>query len=88
MPQPSVCLNIPKTGPSFTHRFLNAADWLQFKRACGLDRLSVPNRASIEALKRIERLGVTYGAYQLTSAHPTSRAYMNCIGSAHSISAT
>ena len=37
MPPPSVCLNIPKTGPSFTDWFLHAADWLQFKRAGGLD---------------------------------------------------
>ena len=62
MPQPSVCLNIPKTGSSFTTWFFGAADWLQFKRACRLRRLSVPNRAGIEASKRIKRLGVTYGS--------------------------
>ena len=43
MPRPSLCLNIPKTGSSFTSRFFDAADWLELRRRCGLGRLAAPN---------------------------------------------
>ena len=61
LPRPSLCLNIPKTGSSFTSRFFDAADWLQFRRRCGLTRLAVPNRAGIEIVRAIKRHGPTWG---------------------------
>ena len=61
MPRPSLCLNIPKTGSSFTSRFFDAADWLELRRRCGLGRLASPNRASVEIVRRIKRYGPGWG---------------------------
>ena len=61
MPRPSLCLNIPKTGSSFTRRFFDSADWLELRRRCGLGRLAAPNRASVEIVKRIKRYGPGWG---------------------------
>ena len=61
LPEPSLCLNIPKTGSTFTDRFFNAADWLELKRRCGLKHLSVPNRASVGVVKRLKRRWLEYG---------------------------
>ena len=61
MPRPSLCLNIPKTGSSFTSRFFDAADWLELRRRCGLGRLAAPNRASVEIVRRIKRYGPGWG---------------------------
>ena len=61
MPRPSLCLNIPKTGSSFTSRFFDAADWLELRRRCGLGRLGAPNRASVEIVRRIKRYGPDWG---------------------------
>ena len=61
LPRPSLCLNIPKTGSSFTSRFLDAADWLQFRRRCGLTRLAAPNRTGIEIVRGIKRHGPAWG---------------------------
>ena len=61
MPRPSLCLNIPKTGSSFTSRFFDAADWLELRRRCGLGRLAAPNRASVEMVRRIKRYGPGWG---------------------------
>ena len=61
LPRPSLCLNVPKTGSSYTARFFNAADWLELGRRCGLNRLRVPNRAAVEAVKRIKRHWLEYG---------------------------
>ena len=61
LPRPSLCLNIPKTGSSFTSRFVDAADWLELRRRCGLGRLSAPNRASLEIARRIKRYGPAWG---------------------------
>ncbi len=61
MPRPSLCLNISKTGSSFTSRFFDAADWLELRRRCGLGRLAAPNRASVELVKRIKRYGPGWG---------------------------
>ena len=61
MPRPSLCLNIPKTGSSFTSRFFDAADWLEIRRQCGLTRLAVPSRAGIEIVRRIKRHGPAWG---------------------------
>ena len=61
MPRPSLCLNIPKTGSSFTSRFFDGADWLELRRRCGLGRLAAPNRASVEIVRRIKRYGPGWG---------------------------
>ena len=61
MPIPSLCLNIPKTGSSFTSRFFDAADWLELRRRCGLGRLASPNRASVEIVRRIKHYGPGWG---------------------------
>ena len=61
MPRPSLCLNIPKTGSSFTSRFFDAADWLELSRRCGLGRLASPNRASVEIVRQIKRYGPDWG---------------------------
>ena len=61
VPSPSLCLNIPKTGSSFTSRFFDAADWLELRRRCGLGRLAAPNRASVELVRRIKRYGPGWG---------------------------
>ena len=62
LPRPSVCLNVPKTGSTFSNRFLDAADWLHLRRACGLTRLRVPNRAEIEIVRPIKRYALTFGS--------------------------
>ena len=69
LPRPSLCLNIPKTGSSFTGRFFDAADWLEFRRRCGLARLAVPNRAGIEIVRRIKRHGPAWGNLGCRSWH-------------------
>ena len=61
-PRPSLCLNVPKTGTTYTARFFGAADWLHLQWACRLRRLHVPNRAAIEAMNAVKRLGVRYGS--------------------------
>ena len=61
LPRPSLSLNIPKTGSSFTSRFFDAADWIQFRRRCGLTRLAVPNRAGIEIVWAIKSHGPAWG---------------------------
>ena len=43
----STCLNIPKIGSSFTSRFFDAADWLEFRR-----RGEVPQRGYLRGLPR------------------------------------
>ena len=69
LPRPSLCLNIPKTGSSFTSRFFDAADWLEVRRRCGLARLAVPNRAGIEIVRRIKRHGPAWGNLGCRSWH-------------------
>lgn len=62
LPGTSLCLNIPKTGTSYTARFFAAADWLHLKHACRLRGLYVPNRAAVEFMNTFKRLGVRYGS--------------------------
>ena len=69
LPRPSLCLNIPKTGSSFTSRFFDAADWLELRRRGGLTRLAVPNRAGIEIVRRIKRHGPAWGNLGCRSPH-------------------
>ena len=69
LPRPSLCLNIPKTGSSFTSRFFDAADWLELRRRGGLTRLAVPNRAGIEIVRRIKRHGPAWGNLGCRSWH-------------------
>ena len=61
LPRQSLCLNIPKTGSSFTTRFFDAADWLELGRRCGRRRLAAPNRVEIEIVRRIKRHGPAWG---------------------------
>ena len=61
MPGQSLCLNIPKSGSSFTSRFFDGADWLELRRRCGLGRLAVPNWTSIQIVRRIKRYGPGWG---------------------------
>lgn len=61
LPRPSLCLNVPKTGTTYTARFMAAADWLQLRRACRVRRLRLPHRAEIEAVNTVKRLGATFG---------------------------
>ena len=69
LPRPSLCLNIPRTGSTFTSRLFDAADWLELRRRCGLTRLAVPNRASIEIVRRIKRYGPAWGNLNCRSWH-------------------
>ena len=61
LPKPSFCLNIPKTGTTFTDFFLNAADWLELKRLCRLNDLTVPHHSTLKILKAIKRYGFPFG---------------------------
>ena len=61
LPRPSLCLNIPKTGSSFTSRFFDAADWLELKSRLGWGRPAMPNRAGIEIVRQIKRRGPAWG---------------------------
>ena len=72
LPRPSLCLNVPKTGTTYTARFFAAADWLHLRQACGLRRLQLPSRAAIEAMNAFKRLGVRYGS--LNPALPAHHA--------------
>ena len=62
LPRPSLFLNVPKTGSQFMNRFLDAADWLHLKRACGLRRLGLPSGASIHIVRRIKRHAIEFGS--------------------------
>ena len=61
LPTPSLCLNVPKTGTTYTARFMAAADWLHLRRACRIRRLRLPNRAEVEAVNAVKRLGAGFG---------------------------
>ena len=61
LPKPSLCLNVPKTGTTYTVRFMAAADWLHLRRTCRFRRLRLPHRAETEALNALKRLGATFG---------------------------
>ena len=69
LPRPSVLLNIPKTGSTFTRRFFDAADVLAFRRRFGSRRLRVPGRAGIELVRRLKRHGPAYGNLNCRLAH-------------------
>ena len=62
LPRTSLCLNIPKTGTTYTARFFAAADWLHLQHACRLRSLYVPNRAAVEFMNTFKRLGFRYGS--------------------------
>ena len=61
LPRPSLCLNVPKTGSTYTVRFFNAADSLELGRRARLNRLRLPNRMTVEVVKRIKRHWLEYG---------------------------
>lgn len=70
LPRPSLCLNLPKTGSTYTARFFAAADWLHLQHACGLRRLHVPARLALESMNAFKRLGVRHGSLNpLLPAH-------------------
>ena len=61
LPKPSLCLNIPKTGSSWMRHFLDAADWLELKRRCGLSPRRVPLRAGLRFVRMAKRHGPAWG---------------------------
>ena len=61
LPGPSICLHIPKTGSTWVDWFFNAADWLSLRRRLHARRLAVPDRASLELVRRIKRHGPAFG---------------------------
>lgn len=69
LPKPSLCLNIPKTGSSFTNYFFNAADWLELKRLYGLNHLTVPHRTSLEFVKTLKRRCARFGNLSCRAWH-------------------
>ena len=80
MPRPSLCLNIPKTGSSFTSRFFDAADWLELRRRCGLGRLAAPNRASVEIVEADQALRAWLGKPHLPILGPPRRIRQPAVG--------
>lgn len=77
LPRPSLCLNVPKTGTQFMNRFLDAADWLHLKRACGLRRLRPPGGAAIRLVRRIKRHGIEFGNLN-SRLHHYHAGYSSC----------
>ena len=75
LPRPSVLLNIPKTGSSYTRRFFDSADLLAFRRRCGVARLSVPNRAGMQLARLLKRHAIAYGMTGNPSAHETPHGH-------------
>lgn len=61
-PRTSFCLNIPKTGSTYTRHFFAAADCLELQRRwCRRTRHRMPSRASIGIVTRIKQYGLEYG---------------------------
>ena len=61
LPGKSVCLDIPRTGTTWTNRFFNAADWLELKRACGWRQPNTPGRRGMAIANSLKRQGFAFG---------------------------